>query len=125
ILPVTIGAGPASRVSVRSGLLPPPVLQSRVWLVPAAQRKLELGPKEAPMKIRWIRERTNYDGSQLQSLFAYRQWGILGPSCVAFRGACEVSFDHMVDLEDLRAESAIRGSDMVHFIAEVFDRDLF
>lgn len=67
----------------------------------------------------------NYDGSQLTSLFAYRQFGLLGPSCVAFRGACNVSVEKMVDLEDLRAESRICGDEMVHFIAEVFDRDLF
>lgn len=77
------------------------------------------------MKTLWLKEPLKYDGTQLRSLWAYRKHGELGPSCVAFRGPCSVTFEHMVDLEDLRQESRIEGSDMVHFIVELFDRDLF
>lgn len=77
------------------------------------------------MKTLWLKDRQNYDGSQLSSLFAYRTEGVLGPSCIAFRGACNVSFEKMIDLEDLRARSRICGEDMLHVIVEMFDRDLF
>ena len=76
------------------------------------------------MQISWIEEPIHYDGTQLKPLFAYLKWGILGDSIVSWRGSCDVGFEHMVDGEDLIAESAIAGSDMVHFIIEVFDREL-
>lgn len=77
------------------------------------------------MKTLWLENRLDYDGSQLAPLFAYRTTGLLGPSCVVFRGACNVLIEKMVDLEDVRAKAEIRGSDMVHLILEMFDRDLF
>ncbi len=77
------------------------------------------------MKTLWIEKKIDYDGSQLAPLFAYRNTGVLGPSCVGFRGACNVLIEKMIDLEDLREGSEIRGSDMVHFLIEFFDHDLF
>jgi len=77
------------------------------------------------MQKRWIETGFAYDGSQLHSLFAYLGYGILGDSIVAWRGPCKVSFETMVDGEDLLAQSAIEGSDMVHFIVEKFDCDLY
>lgn len=76
------------------------------------------------MQTSWIEESLHYDGTQLKPLFAYLRWGILGDSVIAWRGSCSVSFEHMVDGEDLIAQSAIAGSDMLHFIVEVFDREL-
>ena len=66
-----------------------------------------------------------YDGQQLHSLFAYLEHGILGPSIVSWRGACDIPFSRMVDGEDLLAKAVIQGQEMLHFIIEVFDRDLF
>lgn len=77
------------------------------------------------MKMLWLDQKLDYDGSQLAPLFAYRTTGTLGPSVIGFRGACNVLLDKMIDLEDLRASAEIRGSDMVHFIVEIFDHDLF
>lgn len=76
------------------------------------------------MKTLWIAENIHYDGSQLKPLFTYLKWGLLGDSVVAWKGSCNVSFDHMIDGEDLIAESEIAGSEMIHFIIEVFDREL-
>ncbi|PWU21244.1 MAG: DUF366 domain-containing protein [Bdellovibrio sp.] len=73
----------------------------------------------------WIEQPMKYDGSQLSPLFSYRNFGLLGSSCIGFCGPCDVSPSEMVDLEDLRAGSAIRGSQMLHFIVEIFDRELF
>ncbi|MCM2282854.1 MAG: DUF366 family protein [Bdellovibrionaceae bacterium] len=77
------------------------------------------------MKSLFIPMTFAYDGTQLRSLFAYLEHGLLGDSVVAWEGPCEISFEHMVDGEDLREQSAIRGSRMLHFIAEVFGVPLF
>jgi hypothetical protein len=76
------------------------------------------------MKTLWIDQTIKYDGTQLRSLFAYLDHNILGNSVVAFRGACDVSFEHMVDGEDLLQKAQICGSDMLHFIFEIFDEIL-
>lgn len=66
-----------------------------------------------------------YDGTQLRGHFAYFDFKILGDSAVSWIGPCDVNFDHMVDGEDFLEGSAIRGSEMVHFIIEFFDQSLF
>ena len=76
------------------------------------------------MKSLWIDQQFAYDGTQLRSLFAYLDHKTLGDSIVAWRGSCDISFDHMVDGEDLNAKSEIRGGDMLHFIIEKFDMKL-
>ena len=77
------------------------------------------------MLKKWIDGSFVYDGAQLHSLYAYLNHGMLGDSIVSWRGPCRVSFETMVDGEDLLAQSAIEGSDMVHFIVEKFDCDLY
>lgn len=77
------------------------------------------------MQSLFIKEKMIYDGQQLHSLFAYLTYGVLGNSIVSWIGPCKISFEHMVDGEDLLAESPIEGDEMLHFIVEVFDRDLF
>jgi hypothetical protein len=42
-------------------------------------------------------------------------------SIVVFRGACDVKIEHMIDLEDRRANESIWSEDMVSFIIEHFD----
>ncbi len=76
------------------------------------------------MTTKWLNESIHYDGTQLKPLFAYLKYGILGDSIVSWKGSCEVSFEFMVDGEDFIAGSSIAGSKMVHFIVEVFDREL-
>lgn len=69
-------------------------------------------------------EKLKYDGSQLSSHFAYRQFGILGDSAVAFFGPCEVKIDAMVDIEDVRRDAPIFSAEMLSFIVESFAFDL-
>jgi len=76
------------------------------------------------MKTMWAARRIDYDGTQIRSLWAYRTFGLQGDSIVGFQGGCEIPFDHMVDLEDVRAKSRIASPSMVHFIVEHFDLDL-
>lgn len=65
-----------------------------------------------------------YDGSQLVSHFAYKNFGLLGDSVVGFIGPCEVRGEKMVDLEDVRQNLFIYSENMLHFIIEHFHFDL-
>ena len=76
------------------------------------------------MKTQFIEDEILYDGHQLKSLFAYMNYGISGNSILSWIGPCEIPSQHMVDGEDLREGSPIRGHKMLHFIIEVFDTDL-
>lgn len=77
------------------------------------------------MKYKWLEQSFTYDGTQLRSLFGYLEHGVLGDSILSWRGPCEISFEHMVDGEDLLQKAEIKGSDMLHFIVEIFEKDLF
>jgi hypothetical protein len=76
------------------------------------------------LQYKFVSDNLNYDGSQLKSLFAYLNFGLLGDSVVAFIGPCEIPFEHMVDGEDFLDKSEIRGDLMLHFIIEEFGKDL-
>jgi uncharacterized protein len=76
------------------------------------------------LKTHFIKKKIKYDGSQLRSLFAYLDFKVQGDSVVSFRGPCDVSLDHMVDGEDLLEKAQICGSEMLHFVFEIFDREL-
>lgn len=76
------------------------------------------------MKSQYIEEPITYTGEQLRSNFAYRTFGILGDSIVAFSGKCDIKKEHMVDIEDLSAGNVIYSESMLHFIAEHFKADL-
>ena len=76
------------------------------------------------MQQHWISTALDYDGSPLRSHFAYRNFGLLGDSCVAFVGTCDVKLEGMVDLMDVRRQAPIYSPRMLHFIAESFRLDL-
>jgi hypothetical protein len=76
------------------------------------------------MKTLWIDQQIKYDGTQLRSLYAYLEHQVLGNSIIAFSGPCDVSFEHMVDGEDFLQKAQICGSNMLHFIFEIFDEKL-
>ncbi len=64
------------------------------------------------------------DGAQLRGGWVEERFGI-APDCIgAWVGACDVSREHMIDLEDLEANDTIVAKDMVHFIVEHSDGDL-
>jgi hypothetical protein len=76
------------------------------------------------MQTAWLDNEKAYDGSQLCSLFAYLKHGIHGNSFVSWRAPCNIPSTHIVDGEDLLANKSICGSDMLHFIAEIFHSTL-
>jgi len=66
-------------------------------------------------------ERLDYDGNQISSLWAYNLADVQSDSIIAFRGACDVKIEHMIDLEDKKQGDMIFSTDMLHFIIEHFD----
>jgi len=76
------------------------------------------------MKSQFVEKEFAYDGTQLRSLFGYLDHRIMGDSIVSWVGSCDISFEHMVDGEDLLEESLIAGGRMVHFIIEKFHTSL-
>lgn len=76
------------------------------------------------MKTKFISDKINYDGAQLKPLYAYTQHKMSGDCIIAFEGACDVSLDHMVDMEDLIVKAQIKADHMLHFIVEIFRTDL-
>jgi hypothetical protein len=77
--------------------------------------------RENSMKCIILPDKFDYDGSQISSLWAYNSFGVQEDSVVVFRGACDVKIEHMIDLEDRRANESIWSEDMVSFIIEHFD----
>ncbi len=77
------------------------------------------------MKTLFIDQKFTYDGTQLRSLYGYLEHKVQGPSVVSWIGPCHISFDHMVDGEDLLEQAQIQGDEMLHFIVEIFDQNLF
>ncbi len=76
------------------------------------------------MQVFVQRETLGYDGTQLSSLFSYKNFRVQGDSIAVFRGPCQVQLTEMVDLEDVLAQDHIYSEDMLHFIVEHFDMDL-
>jgi len=76
------------------------------------------------MKTHFYPELLEYTGAELRSHFAYRRFDILGDSVVAFTGPCWVQKERLVDLEDQKAGEKIYSRSMLHFIIEIFERDL-
>ncbi|RJX16642.1 MAG: DUF366 family protein [Ammonifex sp.] len=70
------------------------------------------------------RESLTYDGSQLSPLWAFKRLGVQGDSIVAFRGACRVEAESLVDIADFKSGAIIFSTDMLNFIAEHFENDL-
>ncbi len=66
----------------------------------------------------------DYDGSQIEPLWAYRVLGVQGDSIVYLTGRMTVFRDMLIDLEDLRETTAsvpISSELVLHFIVEHFD----
>lgn len=76
-------------------------------------------------KVKYIQDQIDYDGSQLSSHFAYRNFNINGDSIIAFCGKCNIPEKNMADLEDVIEGEQIYSSSMLHFIGEFFFNSLY
>lgn len=72
------------------------------------------------MQTLFIDKPIPYTGTQLRSHWIYETTGQLGDALVAFCGACDVSTDHLVDLEDARNDRPIASRSMLHLIGEFY-----
>lgn len=72
----------------------------------------------------FIPKQIKYNGSQIESLWTYKNFRIQGDSIVAFIGGCNIPFSKMVDQEDRLSKSRIASPLMLHFIIEHFDIDM-
>lgn len=61
----------------------------------------------------------SYDGSQIQPMWAFKQFGIKDSSIVSWIGPMEIRSDELIDYEDVGIE--IKGGEMINFIIEHFD----
>lgn len=66
----------------------------------------------------------DYTGEQLRSHFVREMSGITTDGVVTFRGACAVTGDLLVDIEDAEQHSSIIAEEMRHFIGEHFECSL-
>ena len=76
------------------------------------------------MQVQFLTEERAYDGTALSGHFAFRNFGILGNSAVAFVGPCDVNLQHMVDWEDVRKRAPIYSPKMLHVLLELFETNL-
>jgi len=72
------------------------------------------------IETRFIDKRIDYSGRELRSHFVREVSGIKVDGVVAFIGACNVSGDSLVDLEDSEAGDFIESAEMLSFIGEHF-----
>jgi hypothetical protein len=72
----------------------------------------------------FIDKKMDYTGDQLHSHFVREVSGISVDGVVAFRGACAVTTDTLVDLDDAESHSSIIAEEMLHFIGEHFECSL-
>jgi hypothetical protein len=68
-----------------------------------------------------IGKKIDYDGSQMEPLWACKMFGAKEDSIVAFRGKCNIAREYMIDIEDKEKGERIYSEDMLHFVVEHFD----
>lgn len=76
------------------------------------------------MKFQFIDSIIKYDGYQLSSHFAYKNFKIPGNSIIAFAGPVDVKITEMADIEDVLNKEPISSDMMLSFIVETFDINL-
>ena len=69
---------------------------------------------------RHIDEIFEYDGSQINSSWAFQEFGIYGSSVITWIGPVNITPDNLKDFADVGLE--IKSNNMVNFICEFFDQ---
>lgn len=76
------------------------------------------------MQTLFIDKEIDYIGTQLSPHWIYKNFNIMGNAIVAFVGGCNVSLDHMVDIEDVVNNEPIYSKRMLSIIEENFNSSL-
>lgn len=71
------------------------------------------------LKIIKLEPGLEYDGSQINPIWAFQSLGIKGSSIVNWIGPMNIQPDELIDYEDVGLE--IKSDEMIHFIIEHFD----
>ncbi len=66
-----------------------------------------------------INDSFKYDGSQIESSWAFKSFKIKGSSILTWRGSMDIKENNLKDFEDIGLE--IKSDDMIHFMIEHFD----
>jgi len=77
------------------------------------------------MQTLFIEEPIDYTGLQLQPHYIFNKYQLVGNALIAFKGKAVVPLENMVDQEDVVNKEAIYSENMLHFIGEYFENDLF
>jgi len=72
-----------------------------------------------------ISKTIKYDGSQLKPHWVYKNTNTIGDVAISFVGACDIPYKYMVDLEDFINKDKIYSNKMLHFIIELFNKDIY
>jgi|GEM_PF-81496 len=94
---------------------------SGIYVLSVRPLLFKLRERVSNMIVEVIEEPVFYDGSQIDPLWAYKRYGVLGDSIIVFRGGMDIAEARMKDSEDVRGKTAITGDDVLHFIIERFD----
>ena len=76
------------------------------------------------MQTLFIDKQIDYTGIQLAPHWIYKNFNVMGNAVVAFIGSCDVSLEHMVDIEDVINDEPIYSKKMLNIIEEDFNSSL-
>lgn len=76
------------------------------------------------MRTLFIDKEIKYTGQELSPHWIYKNFNIMGNAIVAFIGECEVSLNHMVDIEDVINNEPIYSKKMLNIIEENFNSSI-
>ncbi|CAB3288012.1 conserved protein of unknown function [Methanocaldococcus lauensis] len=75
--------------------------------------------------IIFVKDKLNYTGREIESLWAFKNFDVQKDNIVVFRGKMEVTIDNMKDLKDVKREKdidiPIKSEDAINFVIEHFD----
>ena len=76
------------------------------------------------MQYKILKEKRPLSGDEMLPHWAYRNFGLLGDSIVAFIGEFKVPPERWIDLESIMHDRRLPDTDMLHFVVEHFDNNL-
>lgn len=71
------------------------------------------------MKFKQLKDPLLYDGSQIEPMWAFKNFNIKGSSLITWIGPMNIHIDEIIDYEDVGLE--IKADEMLHFIIEHYD----
>jgi uncharacterized protein len=76
------------------------------------------------LSIVHIDKKIKYDGSQLAPHWIYKNYNTIGDVAACFIGPCDIPYKFMVDIEDIINKDTIFSNEMLHFVVEIFNKNI-